>query len=171
MSGTHTPPPGRGFSWIAGAKTIEDARGKAGFSSQICNFGPLHLELTLTESGALAAVRLPEEPPAGLSASHLSQALQALQNIPLAPPDDAARQAFQAALCQIPPGSTSSYGDLAARLQTSPRAIASRCAANPILLRIPCHRVTAKTHAGGFQAGPAWKSLLLRLESELCPSG
>ncbi len=175
MSGTRTPPPGRGSAGTTSAKATAKgrkiARDKAGFSFQIREFGPLRLELTLTEGGGLAAVRLPEEPPGGLSASHLRQALQALQDIPLAPSNSPPRQAFQAALCQIPPGSTASYGDLAARLQTSPRAIASRCAANPVLIRIPCHRVTAKTHAGGFQAGPVWKSLLLRLESELCPSG
>ncbi len=141
-----------------------------GLSFQIRAFGPLRLALTLTPSGALAAVRLPEEPPLGLSASHLCLALRALEDIPLAPSDSPARQAFQTALCQIPPGSTTSYGALAARLQTSPRAVASRCAANPVLIRIPCHRVTAKTHPGGYQAGPAWKSLLLRLEYELCPS-
>ena len=165
MAATRMRAPGLGTCVAAGVTTRE----RAGFSLQIREFGPLRLALTLTASGALAAVRLPEEPPAGLSALHLGRALLALQAIPVAPPDSPARQAFQDALCLVPPGSTASYGDLAARLQTSPRAVASRCAANPVLLRIPCHRVTAKTQLGGFQAGPAWKSLLLRLEAELTP--
>jgi O-6-methylguanine DNA methyltransferase len=167
MSGTPAPRP-RGGSRI---REHTQAAESAGLSCHIREFGPLRLALTLDAGGALAAVRLPGAPPEGLNAGHLAQALRALDGIPVAPQDNPSRRAFQEALCQVPAGSTVSYGELAARLQTSPRAVASRCAANPVLLRIPCHRVTAKNHAGGFQAGPAWKGLLLRLESELYPRG
>lgn len=54
------------------------------------------------------------------------------------------------ALQAIPVSKTLSYGELAARLHTSARAIGNACRANPIPLIVPCHRVVAKTHIGGF---------------------
>lgn len=53
----------------------------------------------------------------------------------------------------IPKGSTISYGQLAKELNTSARAIGQACKSNPILLFIPCHRVVAKTHLGGYISG------------------
>lgn len=144
-----------------------NSRIEGGLRVEIRTFGPLRLATWITSSGALASVRLPLEPPSGLNADHLREALRSLQESPLVPATSTGQEAFRSALCRIPMGSTASYGELAARLQTSPRAIASRCSANPLLLRIPCHRVAAKTTLGGFQLGLPWKSLLLRLESEL----
>jgi methylated-DNA-[protein]-cysteine S-methyltransferase len=46
-------------------------------------------------------------------------------------------------LRRIPPGATWSYGELARRLRTSPRAVGNACRANPIPIVIPCHRVVA----------------------------
>lgn len=54
------------------------------------------------------------------------------------------------ALRNIPAGQTLSYGELATQLKTSPRAIGNACRANRIPLIIPCHRITAKNHLGGF---------------------
>lgn len=163
MPGTGAPRQLNRFGGANSAKSeIEDA-----LCFQFLTFGPLQLATTLTRSGALAAVRLPLEPPSGLNAEHLQEALRSLQEIPVVAPNSKGQDDFRSALCKIPLGATASYGDLAALLHTSPRAIASRCSANPLLLRIPCHRVAAKTTLGGFQLGPHWKSLLLRLESEL----
>jgi AraC family transcriptional regulator of adaptative response/methylated-DNA-[protein]-cysteine methyltransferase len=55
----------------------------------------------------------------------------------------------------IPPGETASYSDVAARLgkPAAVRAVASACAANPLAVAIPCHRVTA---ADGRLAGYRW---------------
>ena len=75
--------------------------------------------------------------------------------------------AFQNALKNIPRGSVKSYGAVANSLGTAPRAVASRCASNRLLLRIPCHRVVAKQSIGGYQLGNAWKTLLLDLERHL----
>ena len=56
-----------------------------------------------------------------------------------------------AVLQQIPPGVTRTYGELARRLGTSPRAVGGACRANPVPLFVPCHRVvTAGGGAGGF---------------------
>jgi methylated-DNA-[protein]-cysteine S-methyltransferase len=44
-----------------------------------------------------------------------------------------------------------SYGALAQRLQSSPRAVGNACRSNPIPIIVPCHRVVAANGAiGGF---------------------
>lgn len=61
-------------------------------------------------------------------------------------------------------GETASYGELARRLQSGPRAIGQLCARNPLPVIIPCHRVTAAGGAlGSYSAGdgPATKQWLL----------
>jgi AraC family transcriptional regulator of adaptative response/methylated-DNA-[protein]-cysteine methyltransferase len=74
-------------------------------------------------------------------------------------PLDVAGTAFQhrvwEALIAIPPGTTTTYGELAARLGAprAVRAVAGACAANPAALAIPCHRVVA--HDGSL-AGYRW---------------
>jgi methylated-DNA-[protein]-cysteine S-methyltransferase len=54
------------------------------------------------------------------------------------------------ALLDIPCGKTKTYGELAANLDTSPRAIGQACKTNPIVLFIPCHRVVSKGGLGGY---------------------
>ncbi|OGT22251.1 MAG: hypothetical protein A3C55_01075 [Gammaproteobacteria bacterium RIFCSPHIGHO2_02_FULL_42_13] len=66
------------------------------------------------------------------------------------------------ALQQIKPGETSTYGELAKRLKTSPRAIGNACRANPITLVIPCHRVLAKHHDGGYSGQTTGKLMNMK---------
>jgi methylated-DNA-[protein]-cysteine S-methyltransferase len=54
------------------------------------------------------------------------------------------------ALQQIPPGQTRTYGDLARRLRTSPRAVGQACKANPVSVLVPCHRVVSAGGMGGY---------------------
>lgn len=54
------------------------------------------------------------------------------------------------ALKTIPHGQTLTYGELAVRTQSMPRAIGNACGRNPIPVVIPCHRVIA---AGGLLGG------------------
>ncbi len=54
------------------------------------------------------------------------------------------------ALCAIPVGSVKTYGELAAEIGGSARAVGNACRSNPIPVYIPCHRVVAKQHIGGF---------------------
>ncbi len=54
------------------------------------------------------------------------------------------------AMRRIRPGEVATYGELAARLQSSPRAVGQACGANPILIVIPCHRVVSKSGMGGY---------------------
>jgi AraC family transcriptional regulator of adaptative response/methylated-DNA-[protein]-cysteine methyltransferase len=88
-------------------------------------------------------------------------------------PLDVRATAFQArvwsALSRIAPGATTTYGELARALgdPLATRAVARACAANPVALLIPCHRVLAK---GGDLRGYRWgverKSRLLELERD-----
>ena len=72
-------------------------------------------------------------------------------NLPLAPAGTAFQRRVWDSLSAIPVGESRTYGELARRLRTAPRAIGGACGANPIALLIPCHRVVG-THGslGGF---------------------
>jgi len=51
----------------------------------------------------------------------------------------------------IPPGHTTSYGELAKAIKSAPRAVGGACGANPYPLVVPCHRVIAADGGlGGF---------------------
>ena len=54
------------------------------------------------------------------------------------------------ALMRIPAGRPTTYGSLAGRLGTAPRAVGQACGANPLPILIPCHRVVAARGVGGF---------------------
>ena len=58
------------------------------------------------------------------------------------------------ALCRIPSGEVRTYGQLAARLGSSPRAVGNACRRNPVPIVVPCHRVVSATGVGGY-AGEA----------------
>jgi methylated-DNA-[protein]-cysteine S-methyltransferase len=81
----------------------------------------------------------------------------------LTPRGEALRQGMVA----IRYGETQSYGELAAHLGSSPRAVGQACARNPFPLIVPCHRVLGAGGAlGSYSAGdgPATKSWLLEHE-------
>ncbi len=49
---------------------------------------------------------------------------------------------------------TITYGDMAQRLRSGPRAVGGACGANPVPLIVPCHRVLAAGGGlGGFMGG------------------
>lgn len=70
--------------------------------------------------------------------------------IPLAYQGTPFQEKVWRALQAIPCGKTFSYGVLAEKLKTSPRAIGNACRTNPIALIIPCHRIVSKDRLGGF---------------------
>ncbi|MEG9439033.1 bifunctional DNA-binding transcriptional regulator/O6-methylguanine-DNA methyltransferase Ada [Edaphobacter sp. HDX4] len=86
-------------------------------------------------------------------------------------PLDVRATAFQqrvwSALQQIPRGETRSYSQLAAQLgsPTATRAVAGACAANPVAIIVPCHRVVGKDGSlTGFRWGTERKRKLLEAE-------
>jgi methylated-DNA-[protein]-cysteine S-methyltransferase len=75
-----------------------------------------------------------------------------------------------AAMRDIPYGGVMSYGDLARKVDSAPRAIGGACGANPLPLLVPCHRVIASGRRLGGYGGPgglATKRFLLELEGAL----
>jgi methylated-DNA-[protein]-cysteine S-methyltransferase len=57
------------------------------------------------------------------------------------------------ALMAIPSGRTRTYGEVAAELGSSARAVGQAVGDNPIPIVIPCHRVLAAHGLGGFMHG------------------
>jgi len=85
--------------------------------------------------------------------------------LPLAPEGTAFQKRVWDELKKIPYGRTRSYGELAAVLGTSARAVGSAVGRNPISILIPCHRVLGRDgKLTGFDGGLDRKALLLRLE-------
>lgn len=91
-------------------------------------------------------------------------------DLPLAPEGTAFQQRAWQALSAIPFGETRSYGELAARIDSVPRAVGGACGANPIPVIIPCHRVlAAQGRPGGYsgKGGLVTKGILLAHEAKL----
>ncbi|WP_296942239.1 bifunctional DNA-binding transcriptional regulator/O6-methylguanine-DNA methyltransferase Ada [uncultured Massilia sp.] len=90
-------------------------------------------------------------------------------DLPLDVRGTAFQQRVWQALRQIPAGSTVGYAELAARLgmPQGARAIAGACAANPVAVAIPCHRVVRNDGAlAGYRWGVERKQALLDRELE-----
>jgi AraC family transcriptional regulator of adaptative response/methylated-DNA-[protein]-cysteine methyltransferase len=131
------------------------------------------LEDDLRARFALAEIsRAAADADAGLGGL-LKQVLSRLAEHPLAAdlPLDIRATAFQrrvwAALQTIPRGETRTYAQLAAAIgqPTAIRAVASACAANPVAVVIPCHRVIgANGKLTGYRWGLERKQQLLQLE-------
>ena len=107
------------------------------------------------EALVAAVVGLVEQPKIGL-------------DLPLDVRGTAFQQRVWQALRAIPAGQTVSYAELAARLGIAggARAIAGACAANPVAVAIPCHRVVRLTGAiSGYRWGVERKAALLEREA------
>lgn len=87
-------------------------------------------------------------------------------DLPLAPAGTPYQRRVWQALCEIPPGTTRSYADIARTAGGSPRAVGGANGRNPIPIVIPCHRVVATTGMGGYSGGDGLptKRFLLALE-------
>ena len=73
------------------------------------------------------------------------------------------------ALRSIPAGATASYTDIAQRIGSphAVRAVAAACAANPLAVVIPCHRVIKRDGSlSGFRWGVERKRALLAREAQ-----
>ena len=88
-------------------------------------------------------------------------------HLPLDLRGTAFQQRVWQALRQIPAGQTVGYAELAARLgmPKAARAVAGACAANPVAVAIPCHRVVRNDGAlSGYRWGVERKATLLARE-------
>lgn len=71
------------------------------------------------------------------------------------------RRVWQA-LCEVPPGKPSRYGDVAQRLASGPRAVGGACRANPIPIIVPCHRVVSANGLGGYSGEVSGEGLAIK---------
>lgn len=76
---------------------------------------------------------------------------------------------------KITAGTTLTYGDVAEKIQSSPRAVGTACGRNPVPIVVPCHRIVAASGLGGFMGGRegdplAIKRWLLTHEGALAPA-
>ena len=86
-------------------------------------------------------------------------------DVPLAPRGTAFQRRVWDALLAIPYGETRTYGELAAALGSSARAVGSAVGKNPVSVIIPCHRVLgAGGSLTGYAGGLDRKRALLALE-------
>ena len=104
-----------------------------------------------------AVVRLAEAPSDGLDA-------------PLDVYGTAFQQRVWKALLDVPPGKTTTYGEIARKIGSpnSVRAVAQACGANPLSVVIPCHRVLASDGSlSGYRWGVKRKRALLEAEKAI----
>ena len=92
-------------------------------------------------------------------------------DLPLAPAGTPYQRRVWQALRAIPYGETRSYVDIARAAGGSARSVGQANGSNPIPLIIPCHRVVATAHLGGYSGGEglATKRWLLALEASAQP--
>lgn len=71
-------------------------------------------------------------------------------DLPLNPHGTEFQQSVWRYLRGIPAGEVRTYGEVAAELGSSARAVGNACRRNPLPLIIPCHRVVSASGIGGF---------------------
>jgi AraC family transcriptional regulator of adaptative response/methylated-DNA-[protein]-cysteine methyltransferase len=90
-------------------------------------------------------------------------------DLPLDVCGTAFRERVWRALRDIPAGATATYGEIAAKVgrPKAVRAVAQACAANPVAVAIPCHRVVRSDGAlSGYRWGVERKAALLARETQ-----
>lgn len=63
---------------------------------------------------------------------------------------------------KIPAGKALTYGELAKRLKTAPRAVGGACRSNPLPIIFPCHRIVAQNGLGGYSGAREGKWLNIK---------
>ena len=138
--------------------------------------GPLYEE---AEAGRLTRLytdghpsHTPADPPTGVFAEVERQLDEYFAgertdfDLPLQEHGTPFEQAVWARLRAIPYGETTTYGEIARELNSSPRAVGRANGRNQISIIVPCHRVIgANGTLTGFAGGLKAKALLLKLES------
>ena len=99
------------------------------------------------------ALQAPRNPLAERAAAQVSRYLEDPDfrfSLPLSSVGTVFQQKVWQVIAAIPRGDVLTYGDVARRIGSAPRAVGQACGANWFPLVIPCHRVTAADGLGGF---------------------
>ncbi|MDH5632790.1 MAG: methylated-DNA--[protein]-cysteine S-methyltransferase [Gammaproteobacteria bacterium] len=71
-------------------------------------------------------------------------------DLPLGPAPTKFQDRLRSQLLAIPAGSVDTYGGLAGKMGSAPRAVGVALRSNPIPVIVPCHRIVAASGIGGF---------------------
>lgn len=71
-------------------------------------------------------------------------------DLPLKPAGTEFQKRVWKSIAAIPGGRTLTYGEIAKKLHSAPRAVGQACGRNPFPVVVPCHRVLAAGGLGGF---------------------
>lgn len=99
--------------------------------------------------------------------SYFEGDLNAINDIEIAPVGTEFSRSVWTALCNIPAGTTKTYGEVAAALKNpnASRAVGLACNRNPIAVVVPCHRVVGSSgKLTGYAGGLHLKEWLLEHE-------
>lgn len=114
------------------------------------------------------AVKPPANPLAAKAAKQIAQYLAQPDfhfNLPLATSGTEFQRKVWQQIAAIPPGKAATYGQIAKRIRTAPRAVGGACGANLFPLITPCHRVMTSTGSlGGFSGRAADAAFLLHVK-------
>lgn len=122
---------------------------------------PIGRVAVFDHGSAIVGVILRYQGPDHVSSSKLSMLIQTQLDqyfdgeredfsLPLAPQGTPFQLRLWGQLSAIPYGQVRRYGELAAILNSSARAVGGACRRNPIPLIVPCHRVVSASGLGGF---------------------
>ncbi|MEM6793487.1 MAG: methylated-DNA--[protein]-cysteine S-methyltransferase, partial [Acidobacteriota bacterium] len=160
------PAPARGLCWVRFAHAPHAAAGRPRLEEDLRGeFPEARIEALEGQASGEAA----REPLGGWIRAleeHLRGERPSL-DLPLDVRASAFRQRVWRSLQTIPSGETRSYREVAAAIgqPRAARAVAGACAANPVALVIPCHRVIRSGgELGGYRWGEGRKRDLLERE-------
>ncbi|NJF25700.1 DUF1938 domain-containing protein [Thermococcus sp. Bubb.Bath] len=74
------------------------------------------------------------------------------------------RKVYEVLTKTVKRGEVITYGELARRLNTSPRAVGGAMMRNPYSIVVPCHRVVASNGIGNYTPKVSYKEFLLEIE-------
>lgn len=149
------------------------------YASVASALGPLTL---FEEGSAIIVVEFGRIPEAGTKTPLMVEAEKQLKayfdgklekfDLPLKPEGTAFQKSVWKEMQKIPYGKILTYGDVAKKLKSAPRAVGGACGKNPIPIFIPCHRIVgANMKLTGYSGGEGLetKKSLLILEGVLEP--
>jgi len=137
---------------------------------------PVGAALLTEQGGALIRLVWGPQAPQGTESLELAEARHQLAQyfagerrrfeLPLRIEGSGFLKAVCAAMLAIPFGQTRTYGEIGAALGAPAQAVGQACAANPLPIVVPCHRVLGADGLGGYSGagGIETKVVLLRHE-------
>jgi AraC family transcriptional regulator, regulatory protein of adaptative response / methylated-DNA-[protein]-cysteine methyltransferase len=176
------------FSFTARMPIREEAAAELRFATGTCSLG--QVLVAASDSGVCAILfgnsaeamvrdlkaRFPGAKFTGGDRSNLDKVIRFIENpaspldLPLAPQGTEFQRRVWKVLRDIPAGQTASYLDVAKRIGVpeAVRAVAQACAANPLAVVVPCHRVVRSDGGlSGYRWGVDRKRRLLNREAVL----